>query len=78
MQGRHDDGDKAPQQIEILKEHGIPDAAHHAQAGLLGQRAHHQTGNQSQQRGARMEPGPSVLKRSQEVQPPPAAPEGPH
>ena len=50
-QHRHDDGDESGDQPEILEHDGVTDAAHHAQAGALGQDAHHDSHYQSQQDG---------------------------
>ena len=41
-----EDGNEAIQQVIVLHQNGITDAAHHAQAGLLSQSAHHQSNEQ--------------------------------
>ena len=46
-----EDGDEAMQQVIVLHQNGITDAAHHAQAGLLGQSAHHQSDEQGDDGG---------------------------
>ena len=46
-----EDGDEAIQQVIVLHQNGITDAAHHAQAGLLGQSAHHQSDEQGDDGG---------------------------
>ena len=38
---------EAHQQFGLAKQHHVTDAAHHAQAGTLGQSAHDQTGDQA-------------------------------
>ena len=47
----HENGDEADEQVDILQHDGVPDAAHHAQAGLLGQRADDQGENQRNEEG---------------------------
>ena len=45
-QGADQNGDKAQEQLGLPEQDQIPDAAHHAQAGPLRQRAHDQSGGQ--------------------------------
>ena len=56
-QGAGEDGHKAQQQLALPEEGHIADAAHHAQAGALGQSAHHKARDQADQDGSMQRAG---------------------
>ena len=54
----NEDGDEAPQQVQILQHDGVTDAAGHTETGLLCKSTDHKAGNQSNVNGSMHGAGP--------------------